>query len=239
VIVLARKQYVAWRVAGLAGLAIAFIPLGRTLWLARADWVARGHTAEAIQTVIRQVPENREYYRYWAEIDGPSAVMALGKALERNRRSAPLQMELAEMAEAVGDDGLAERSLRRAVEMDQTMGPRLLLAEFYFRRSFSIRPVGATRRAERFREAARAALEIASQPPVSIFEKCWALSQDGEWIRERAIPDRPKVLERYPEFLTETRRLEAARAVAAKLMAGNVTDAEGGDALLAYCDPAA
>jgi hypothetical protein len=66
------------------------------------------------------------------------------------------------------------------------------------------------------------------------FRQCWALTGDGDFILERAIPDRPVVLRRYLDFLVSEGRLDAAAPVAQMVLAR--ADREAAPSLVNYCD---
>ena len=66
------------------------------------------------------------------------------------------------------------------------------------------------------------------------FRQCWSLSDDADFILRRAIPDRPAVLRQYLDFLVSQRRLDAAAAVARRVLAR--ADRESAPSLVNYCD---
>jgi hypothetical protein len=140
----------------------------------------------------------------------------------------PLRIELGDYADQAGDFATAEQSFRGAVALGLTYAPRVELAGFYFRR----------KNREQFVRAARAALEIAAAEDTgTLFESCWELlGGDGETIFREVIPNRAEVLRQYLGFLLETNRLDAAPAVARRLMATGSGSAENGEAVLRYCD---
>jgi hypothetical protein len=108
--------------------------------------------------------------------------------------------------------------------MDKTFSPRWVLAEYYLRR----------RDPGKFWPAARSALEISYGDVSGIFHDCWAMSSDPDTILQKAIPDRPKVLIEYLNFLLGEGNLAAAAPVAGKVLAK--AGAESVASLLNYCD---
>lgn len=172
------------------------------------------------------VPANWAYYRDLAELNPQEAVAPLRRAVELNPRNAPLRIELGEYAEQAGDLATAEASFRSAVGLDRTYVARAELAGFYFRR----------RDRARFQETVRDALETGPRDAQMLFQECWELIGDGDAILREAIPDKKEVLEPYLEFLLRTNRLDAARPVASRVMAGGAGGAEIREAILTYCD---
>lgn len=213
------------RLGGLLGLLVASVPLYWSVRIAAADWVSKDGTRDSIRAALRMTPVNWECYREWAELVPADAVEAMRQSVLLNPVNPMLWLELAEVAEKAGRDSEAEASLREAIRLDKTAGPRTLLAEFYFRR----------KDVARFWPAARAALEAAASGPTVLFADCWQLSTDAGFILRTAIPERPEILADYLHFLVAENHADAAEPVAMKVMRGART-AQAGQAVRAYCD---
>jgi hypothetical protein len=82
----------------------------------------------------------------------------------------------------------------------------------------------------------RAALQTApaSADMAPLFRLCWSWSEQAELILAHALPERPEALRQYLSFLLGAARLEAAQAVAARIL--ERATAEDVPLLLACCD---
>jgi hypothetical protein len=135
-----------------------------------------------------------------------------------------IRIELGTAAEKAGNLSEAEASFVTAVALERTFAPRRILADYYFRH----------RESDKFWPAVRDALDHTFGDTTALFEDCWILSPDSHFILQRAIPDQPRVLTNYLEFLVAHNHLEAAAPVADRVMAKGGT--ESGTVLLDYCD---
>jgi tetratricopeptide (TPR) repeat protein len=223
---LASRQRVLWiwRAAGLAALVLLATALYWSVRLARADWLSLTGNSQLIQQAIRLSPGAPDYYTVWAQAEPDRAVDALEKGVALNPVNSSLWIELGLAAEEKGDFVKAEASLLEAMRLDTSFAPRWALSDFYFHRGD----------AEKFWPVVKAALSISYGDVSAQFRNCWSLSQDAPTILERAIPDRPKVLRQYLEFLISEKRMEAAGPVAERVLARAGT--EDIEALLNYGD---
>ncbi len=221
-----QRRWFSWaqRAAGLTAAAVALTALYWTARLARADWLFLEGNPQSIQQAIRLAPGDPDYYSGWAQTEPDRAVDVLEKAVVLNPINSSLRIELGLAAEEKGDFRKAEASLREAMRLNTSFAPRWALSDFYLHR----------RDAEKFWPVVKAALTISYGDVSAQFRNCWSLSQDAPTILERAIPDRPKVLREYLEFLIGEKRMEAAAPVAERVLAR--AGAEDTAALLSYSD---
>lgn len=197
---------------------------GWTLRLGYADWLARRETREGLEAAVRLAPAEAAYHFRLAAAPGADRLAELHRTLERNPLHAAAWIELGLELEVRGELTRAEGCLLEAARIDRTYEPRWTLANFYFRRG----------NAERFWPWARAACEMAYNDPTVLFRLSWRLTGDAATILDKAMPDRPRLLARYLSFLLYEGRLEAAQAVAERLLprAGPQT----AEVLLGACD---
>ncbi len=212
-----------------ASLAVA---LYWSLRLTYADWLARQERMESVNRAIRLARGNAQYYVRAAELLKRAGAgeqlqeAALEQALALNPRDSEVWMELGLLAEMRGEWRRAERCLLEAARVDRTSQPRRTLANYYFRRGEK----------DKFWQWVREALEKepAAGDMAPLFRLCWSLTADAGFILERALPERVEVLRQYLGFLLATSRLDAAEAVAARLLPRATR--EDLPLLLACCD---
>jgi hypothetical protein len=192
-------------------------------WSARwalADFIIRF----SIERALRLAPANPDYYLRWARAEPGSALPALERAVELDPMDSSVWIELAEADEKHGDVLRAEHDLLRAADLDRTFAPRWLLAQFYSRR----------RDETHFWRAVRAALDASYDDITPLFDMCWEIAPDPQVIQDRALPERPDVWRQYFDFLLTNHHLDAANAIANRI----VHDAgpEALPSLLSFCD---
>jgi tetratricopeptide (TPR) repeat protein len=200
--------------------------------LAYADYLYSREELESVVRAVRLAPGNAEYYVRQADLldqaraSNTQQEAALERAVALNPRDSSVWIELGLRAEITGEPARAERCLLEAARVDRTQQPRTTLANYYFRRG----------EAEKFWRWMREALQTAPArgDMALLFRLCWSLSEDPELIRERAIPERPEALRQYLSFLLGTARLEAAQAVAERILRRATVDDV--PLLVAYCD---
>jgi tetratricopeptide (TPR) repeat protein len=206
----------------------ASLALWFTLRVSWSDWVARDATRDGIRAAIGMMPENWKFYRDWGEFVPAEGVEALSGAVLLNPMNPQLRLELAEVAEKAGKDGLAERSLLEAVARDRTATARTLLAEYYFRKGD----------AAHFWAAARGALEVAAVGDAELFRECWEMEgltvTNGDFF-QGTIPKRPEILWDYLDFLLNTGRLDAAARVGDEAMRARNGGRKAERAAMKYC----
>jgi hypothetical protein len=198
------------------GLLAALALCGAAYWslrLACADRLFHARSIESRRRAAELVPGN---VRYQANSD--LAVVRLSPYGSAARIRLGFQAELA------GDQKGAEDWFLKAAEVDRTYEPRWALANFYFRRG----------RAEEFWLWARRSAEMAYQNQSALFDLSWRMSQDPDTILRRAIPDRPRILAQYLDYLLRLRKLEPASRAVSRLIP--LAGAEDQKLLLAYCD---
>jgi hypothetical protein len=173
---------------------------------------------------MRLAPGNAEYASALAEAEPARAVEILRDAVARNPLDGGLRLELGLAEEEGSDFGGAETDLLEATRLDRGFAPRWALGDFYFHRH----------EAEKFWPVVKDALRVSYGDVSAQFRQCWSLTEDADFILERAIPDRPVVLRRYLDFLVSEGRLDAAVPVARRVMAR--ADRETAPSLVNYCD---
>ena len=198
------------RFTGLAWVAALVCALYWTVRLERADWLFVKGDAASMREAMRLAPGNAEYASALAEAEPARAVEILRDAAARNPLDGGLRVELGLAEEERGDLVQAEADLIEAERLDQGFAPRWAMSDFYFHRQ----------EAEKFWPVVKDALRVSYGEVTAQFRQCWSLTGDGDFILERAIPDRPVVLRRYLDFLVTEGRLNAAVPVAQKSKLG-------------------
>jgi tetratricopeptide (TPR) repeat protein len=212
----------------LAGLTLFLLGLA-AYWSVRlgyADWLYHRNAVDDVARVVWLAPGNAAYFAWLAELEeheGRDPAPWLERAAELNPRDSAFWIRRGLGAEWHGDMATAERYLLQAARVDHAFDPRWTLANYYFRR----------RDADRFWHWARKALEMSYGDRSPIFQLCWTLSQDEDVIRA-ALPDEPRILRSYLDFLLAENHLEAALPVTRELLAN--ADESDAAVLLAYCD---
>lgn len=212
------------RTAGLSALALLGPALYWTARLGYADWLfLKGDDASIVQA-IRLAPGTAEYYTDLAQAEPGHAVEILERAAALNPRDSSLRVELGLAAEQQGDFRNAEANMWEAMRLDTGFAPRWVLSNFYFHR----------RDAGKFWPVTKSALAVSYGEVSDLFRNCWTLSSDPRTILDRAIPDRAAVLTKYLDFLLLEGRVDAAKPVAARILAR--ADGNSTATLLHYCD---
>jgi len=204
------------RVGAMAVTAALATALYWSVRLAYADYLARQDRLESLGRAIRLAGGNAQYRVRQAELlerAGASEELreaALQQALALNPRDSEVWIELGLRAEMRGELTRAERCLLEAARVDRTCQPRRTLAHYYFRRGDK----------DKFWQWVREALEKepAGSDMAPLFRLCWSLTEDAGLILGRGLPERPEVLRQYLSFLLSASRLEAAEAVAERLL---------------------
>jgi tetratricopeptide (TPR) repeat protein len=141
-----------------------------------------------------------------------------------NPRDSAAWIDLGLEAEARGDLPRAEKALLEAARVDLTFQPRWTLANYYFRRELR----------ESFWHWARQAAAMSYGDVSALFCLCWRTTADPEWISEHVAGDRANLLRQFLDYLISEHHLEAAEAVAHRLI--RVGGPDAAVPLLAYCD---
>jgi hypothetical protein len=198
-----------------------------SLRLAWADHLSCGPDLAARERAIALAPfvaTFAERLAQFQEASGADSLPALQLARSLDPENPDRLMRLGQRAELAGDYSLAERSLISAAERSRLYQPKYLLAQFYFRR----------RRELPFWRWTRAAMEVAPCNLAPVFELCWRMRPDGEWLSHNIIPSRREVWHEYLTYLTDREHPDdaarMARTLADTACAGDV------DALIRYCD---
>lgn len=212
------------------GVAVVAMALYWSLRITYAEILFTGDTLTSVGRAIRLVPSNARYYVRQADLleqtgaDEKLQEAALECAVALNPRDSRAWIDLGLLAETRGRFSQGEAYLLEAARVDTTYQPRSTLANYYFRRG----------EREKFWRWVREALKTAPGDMAPLFRLCWSLSEDAGVILERAIPNRPETLRQYLGFFLRASRLEAAEAVAERILSHATADAL--PLLLAYCD---
>ena len=199
-------------------------------WSLRLAWADRLSRAEDPQTVTRAArlsPGNADFRVKLARAlntSGGDSHSALQAAALLNPADARVWMRLGLNAEMRGDYVTAERHLLAATRVSRLFEPRSTLAGYYFRRGD----------AAHFWPWVQQALLMGNGDLDPVFALCWKVTSDAGMILNQAIPERRAVLNPYLRFLLQEHRLDAAAAVAHKLV-GIGTEADRPE-LLALID---
>jgi hypothetical protein len=198
-------------VAGLALLATAGYWSVR---LPRADAFARENSEPGFEAAIRLAPQNAEYLVRLddlREARGAPSPELLDDAVTLNSNDATAWIRRGLAAEMRLDLDRAEQDLLRAAEVSAQYEPRWTLANFYYRH-----PRGPS-----FWKWARLALERSYGDRRPLFDLCWSMSQDPGVILT-VLPAQPAVWRDCLGYLLVGKRLDAARPVAARILANAV-----------------
>jgi len=210
-------------IAAFAGILCVYGCYWAIRW-ALADYEARNLSRSGIEYALRLAPGNPQFYVRLAQADPTQALSAMQRAADLNPLRSSVRIEFARAAEDHHDFRGAERSLLRAVQLDKTFAPRWLLAEYYARRHDEAR----------FWPAARDALATSYDDITRLFDLCWNFAPEPRIILDRAVPNRADVLRQYFDFLLAKNRLDAADAIANRVMRDAGPDTV--PSLLGYCE---
>ncbi len=211
------------------GLALAVLALS-SYWavrLAFADHLSRGATLPVREQAVALAPALaplRERLADLREALGQEPLSDLHRARQLDPENADRLLRLGQRAELTGEFALAERSLREAAARSRLYQPRYALAQFYFRRE---------REAE-YWEWARAALEACPAQCAPVWDLCWRLRPEGEWLSREVLPPGRPARSQYLAYLAERERWQAAGRLAQQ-MAETATAAEAPH-LIRYCE---
>ncbi len=210
--------------AALAALAALGLAGYWSLRLAWGDFLFQQDTLAAVGKASRVLPGNAEYVSRLHSLDPDGNPAALRDALRLNPRFSAGWIEMGLRAKSDGDFHAAETFLLEAAKVDRTYDPRWTLANFYLRRD----------NWDRFWPWVRTAVETAYRDRSPLYRLCWQATDDPKRILALAIPDQPRILAEYLNFLMGTGRLDAAASVARRL--GGQSDAQVSPVLVTYCD---
>lgn len=213
----------------MAATAILGLGLAAALYLGYADFLYHRATPEAVERAAGLLPGKADYQARWARVlarggDRTASLTALETALACNRWDSDSWIELGLDAEADQDFDTAERYLLEAARVDKQFTPCWTLANFYFRRNDE----------DNFLRWAKEAAAISYGNLTLLFRLMWRISEDPATILEQAIPDRPRVLVQYLNFLLGSKRFGAAGDVAQQILRN--ADRDYLPALLSACD---
>jgi len=159
-----------------------------------------------------------------ASVDGEDARPILKRALLCSPSDASIWIRLGLESEAYREYAEAERCLLRATQLDHDLIPVWTLTNFYFRRGDRAR----------FFPAARGILAFSQGDLTPVFRMAWALTPDANRMLTEGMPDAPRPLAAYLNWLVSADLLDAADPVSVNLL--RRFPHEGREALLSYCD---
>ncbi len=175
---------------------------------ARADALYRKDTPESIRDALRLVPDEPDYYTRLARLDGGHAPQLLETAIRLDRHNAAVLIELALKLETEGEHAAAERLLLEAFAVDRTYLTRWSLANFYLRRD----------NMPAFWIWAHKAAEMPADDMSALFQLCWRVNPDGEFIAKSVLTDNPATIRQYLDFLLTKGEVRAVAEVAPRLL---------------------
>ena len=219
-----RTALALWRGTALALLAVSSYWALRLAWadhLSYSPDVAAREHALALAPLLAPFAERLAQRR---EELGADSLPALERAQALDPENPDRLMRLGQRAELAGDTVLAEQSLRAAAARSRLYQPKYLLAQYYFRRGNE----------ELFWKWARAALETSPGNLAPVFELCWRMRPNAEWLNRNIIPARREVWREYLTYLTD-REHWAPAAAAARSLAETAVGADV-ESLVRYCE---
>ncbi len=178
--------------------------------LAEADRQYFRNTEASARNAVRLEPRNALYYVGLAELlerTGKDPRPALRQAVALKPDDADIRIRLGLRAEAAGDLEEAETQLLEAARRSRKYAPRWSLANFYFRRG----------QHAAFYKWAAEALTVSYGDRTPLFELCWQISPNADFLRDRLIPSRRPVRRDFATFLLAKHEFSAASALAAEL----------------------
>ncbi len=205
------QVYYVHRIFAAVALVVIVIAGSYSIRLALADGAFRKQTPDGVTRALQILPDRASYLLLRAlqlDYDGADSTALLENAARVNPVSSAPRIRLGLAAETRGDYLNAEKWLLDAARVDRQFEPRWTLANFYFRRE----------RPDQFWKWMRAALEVSYGDRCVAFDLCWRVTQSGDEILTRAIPDLRDVLVPYLYYILDQHR-EAVGPIALKLAA--------------------
>lgn len=205
-------------VAAIVLLAFAGYTSVRFAW---ADLLRTSPDLPTVQRAIRLTPlDSRPKLREAALIAAVDPMGTEDETLLRdvtmeNPRDAEAWMALGLKAELMGNNGLAEKQMLHAAELDRTFKPAWTLANFYVRAGEIDKFWHWVRICNDLVEPRNT--EVLTFDPRPMFDLCWNVTQDAAVIMDRAIPRKHFILTSYLFYLLGTQRTDAALATARAL----------------------
>jgi len=208
-----------WRVAGpgarwpaaAAAMALLVWGGGTSLRQAWAEHLVASGRREEMRRALELVPGRAEFYLAMADIAeraGEDPVPWLRQAALVSPADASIRIHLGLRQELAGRVAEAEGELIEAARLSRKYLPRWTLANFYYRQG----------RSEAFWRWAQEALAVSYGDRRPLFELCWRLRPEADFLLERVLPPRPAVLSDFSWFLLDQGELEAAGRLLAELV---------------------
>lgn len=175
---------------------------------AYASYKFQQDTPNSVGAAVRLVPYDATYLARLAELQPEQKIALLERAVSVNPFDARSWIQLGLTKEMEQRDiAGAANCYRRAAEVNHMFLPKWTLTNFYFRRE---RPF-------EFFHWARATLEITPYSPTPVFTELWLMSQDAVQIA-KAIPNRPRILLLYADFLSHSDQWSALPPIVERLI---------------------
>lgn len=134
---------------------------------------------------------------------GGDPLPALREAARLSPTDDSIWIRLGLHEELAGQLADAEKHLLEAARVSRKFLPRWTLANFYYRQG----------RSEAFWPWAKEALAISYGDRSALFDLCWSLRPEPEFLLERVIPSRLDVRADYASFLVARRQFRVAAAI--------------------------
>ena len=192
-----------------------------------ADWLSTQPSLDDRRYAVKLAPGDATVWLRLADlasVAGEDSRPILKRALLCSPSDAAIWIRLGIEFEAYREFGEAERYLVGATRLDHDLIPIWTLTNFYFRRGD----------AARFFPASREVLAFSRDDLTPVFRMAWALTPDANRMLTEGMPDAPRPLTAYLNWLVSADFLDAAEPVAVHLLSRFAR--EGSPALLTYCD---
>jgi hypothetical protein len=195
-----------------------------TLRLADAN-IFLSQTPASIVHAATLDPWNANYRADLAKrSDGETSARAWREATRLDPLNSSYWIQRGIQAEFGGDPKSAERFYLKASQVSRLFGPRIALANYYFRQDDE----------EQFWKWVKAAFEISYGDLSGTFALCWQVTPDAKVILDRALPKDPGILSQFLEFALANGGVDTARPVADALL--KCANTASRDSLLDYCE---
>lgn len=204
--------------AALAGGALLALASWRVATEAYAEHLYASGEIDRVRRAAELAPGRALYWSGLADLldrTGEDPLPALREAARLSPADDTIWIRLGLHEELAGRLAEAETGLIQAARVSRKYLPRWTLANFYYRHG----------RLDAFWKWAREALAISHGDRTALWELCWSLRAEPEFLLEHVVPDRRDVQADYASFLVARGRFRAAAALYERL-AGEAQPAE-------------
>ncbi len=223
-----KKRCYFWALrAGAGMLTVAFLwGIWGSCTAAVADYNEQLNTPETLRKAVTLAPDNAAFRALLAEAlegSGEDPKPQLIEAMRLSPLDSQYAIRRAFRAEIEGDFAGTEALLLEAARLDHKANPRWALMNFYFRRG----------READFWHWFNRTLSVSLGGAEAVYRLGWNMAQDSEVVLGH-IPNTPRIMRQYLEYLAGNNRLDDAGAVAVRV----ASSGPGGQLplLMAYCE---